>query len=237
MFNDLSTGLGSTNFDPFLPCNSHHVRTFRRRQRIAQQAQLQSAGTASSDPHVEAQASDQAAEQPQQMSQPSQDSSNHPAQSPPSPQPRPTPQPQPQPEHQSQPCPRPRPHPQPQPQAGNLFSFISNIIGNMRGGTPGMGMGSFSFQVPAPPPPPPPAHPPPPPRPANMQSATATAGAASAPGAGPTNQPAGLSFLSLMNVMTGQGTSGVRLHTHSFSGKTDDWIQTCVLNYSCFEPL
>jgi hypothetical protein len=69
----------------------------------------------------------------------------------------------------------------------------------MRGGPPGMGMGSFSFQVPPPPPPPPS-------RPANMQSASAA-------DSGLANQPPGLSFLSLMNMMTGQGTSGVRSHT------------------------
>jgi hypothetical protein len=71
----------------------------------------------------------------------------------------------------------------------------------MHGGPPGMGMGSFSFQVP------PPSVPPPlPPRPPHMQ-------AASAAGPGPANQPLGLSFLSLMNMMTGQGSSGVSSHT------------------------
>lgn len=187
-------GLSSTNFDPFLPCNSHHVRTFRRRQRVAQQAHQQSTGAASSEPHVEVQVSEQVAEQPQQQPQPSQDASNHPPQPPPTPQPQPPPQAQPQ--------------PQPQPQANSLFSFISNIIGNVRGGPPGMGMGSFSFQVP------PSSMPPPPPsRPSNMQSASAA-------GSGPANQPPGLSFLSLMNMMTGQGSSGARSRTVAVAGET-----------------
>jgi hypothetical protein len=73
----------------------------------------------------------------------------------------------------------------------------------MRGGPPGMGLGSFSFQVPPPPPPPPPMHHPPPPRPTNMQSSPAT-------GTVPANEPPDLAFLSLMNLMTGQGTSRVR---------------------------
>lgn len=197
---------------------------------MAQQMRLQSAGTATSEPQVEAQVSEQVAEQPQQLSQPSQDSTSHPAQTPPLPQSRPTPQPHP--EHQSQ------PQPHPQPQAGNLFNFISNIIGNMRGATPGMGMGSFSFQIPTPqtqPPPPPPMHPPPPPRPTNLQSASADT--ALAAGTDPANQTSGFPFLSMMNMMTGQGTSRVRFCAHYFGGKVDDWIKNCVLSYPCYIPL
>lgn len=193
---------------------------------MAQQMRLQSAGSATSEPQVEAQVSEQVAEQPQQLPQPSQDSTSHPAQTPPLPQSRPTPQPHP--EHQSQ----------PQPQAGNLFNFISNIIGNMRGATPGMGMGSFSFQIPTPqtqPPPPPPMHPPPPPRPTNLQSASVDT--ASAAGNDPANQTSGFPFLSMMNMMTGQGTSRVRFCAHYFGGKVDDLIKNCVLSYPCYIPL
>jgi hypothetical protein len=77
----------------------------------------------------------------------------------------------------------------------------------MRGGTPGMGMGSFSFQMP------PTSMPhPQPSRPSNMQSASAA-------GSGPANQPPVVSLLSLMNMMTGQGTPGVRKVSCSFSAK------------------
>jgi len=50
---------------------------------------------------------------------------------------------------------------------------------------------------------------------ANWQS-TPT-GSASAGGSGPAHQPPGIAFLTLMNMLTGQGTSGVRSLTHSSS--------------------
>ncbi|XP_069694192.1 large proline-rich protein BAG6 isoform X2 [Periplaneta americana] len=182
-------GLGSTNFDPFLPCNSHHVRTFRRRQRIAQQVQQQSTTTATStEPQAETQTPEPATEQQQQQSQPPQDSSSRPQLHPQS-------QSQSQTQSQSQ---------QQSQTPQNLLNFISNMIGNIRAASPGMGMGSFSFQVP------PPMHIPPPPRPVGVPPSThsSTTPAAGA-GPGPENQFPGLSFLNLMNVMSGQGTSGM----------------------------
>jgi len=50
---------------------------------------------------------------------------------------------------------------------------------------------------------------------ANRQS-TPT-GSASAGGSGPAHQPPGIAFMTLMNMLTGQGTSGVRSLTHSSS--------------------
>ncbi|KAJ9592525.1 hypothetical protein L9F63_015798, partial [Diploptera punctata] len=171
-------GLGSTNFDPFLPCNSHHVRTF--------QTSTESTTGSTTVP-------EQQQQQPPPPQQQQQGSNSQSA--PPSSQSQRDP-----PQSQSQTQSEPQQQQTPPPLPGNIFNFISNIIGNMQGAPAGMGL-PFSFQVP------PPLHipqPPPPPPPPSMPSGAT--GRGSAAGAAPSNPPMGLSFL--MNMMSGQGPSG-----------------------------
>ena len=182
------------------------MRTFRRRQR-AQQTQQQSADNTNAEPQASEQASEQQQAQQQQPEQPQEQRRqglNN--QAPPASQAQPHP-PQAQSQSQSEAQPprqqqQRQQQQQSQAQPGNIFNLISNIIGNMQGAPPGMGM-PFSFQVP------PTMHVPPPPPPSGMSS-NAT-GRASGPGAaGPNAPPPGLSFL--MNMMAGQGPSGVSLN-------------------------